>query len=62
MEGLDGVGIPLESPKLALFQRKGGFLLSERWLAQNGTVALFVRATHSEVNLGDLVDDIKEYS
>jgi len=46
MEGLDGVGIPLESPKLALFQRKGGFLLSERWLAQNGTVALFVRATH----------------
>jgi hypothetical protein len=43
MEGLDGVGIPLESPKLALFQRKGGFLLSERWLFQNGTVAFFER-------------------
>src|SRR5208283_2263496 len=46
MEGLVGVGIPLESPKVALFQRKGGFLLSERWLAQNGTVAFFGRTTH----------------
>ena len=45
MEGLDGVGIPLESPKLALLQRKGGFLLSERWLAQNGTLAFFARTT-----------------
>ena len=31
---------------MALFQRKGGFLLSERWLAQNGTVALFERTMH----------------
>jgi hypothetical protein len=46
MEGLVGVGIPLESPKLALFQRKGGFLLSERWLSQNGTVAFFARIMH----------------
>jgi hypothetical protein len=28
---------------MALFQRKGGFLLSERWLFQNGTVAFFER-------------------
>ena len=39
-------GIPLESPESALFQRKGGFLFSERWLAQNGTVALFARTMH----------------
>jgi len=45
MEGLDGVGFPLESLKLALFHRKGGFLFSERWLAQNGTVAFFERTT-----------------
>ena len=47
MEGLDRVEIPLESPKLALFERKGGFLFSERWLAQNGTVAFFERTTHA---------------
>jgi len=48
MEGLDEVGFPLESPKLALFHRKGGFLFSEHWLAQNGTVAFFERTTHHQ--------------
>ena len=31
---------------MALFPRKGGFLLSERWLRQNGSLALFDRIMH----------------
>jgi len=31
---------------MALFQRKGGFILSERWLFQNGTAAFFAQTMH----------------
>jgi hypothetical protein len=35
-----------EPRAVALFGRNGGFLFRERWLRQNGTVALFGRSTH----------------
>ena len=35
--------IPAETPKLALFDRKGGFLFPERWLSYFGTAAFFAR-------------------
>lgn len=38
--------VPLGGRKLAPLQRKGGFLFAERWLRQNGTVAIFERSTH----------------
>src|SRR5271157_223966 len=37
------VDVPAGSPKVALFPRNGGFLFPERWLRQNGNLALFRR-------------------
>jgi hypothetical protein len=40
---LQPVRIPAETPKLALFDRKGGFLFPDRWLSYFGTAAFFAR-------------------
>jgi len=46
VEGLERVRFPIVPPKVAFFDRKGGFLFSEHWLFQNGTVAFFARIMH----------------
>ena len=49
---------------LSPFLRKGGFLLSERWLSQNGMVALFAGTMHERILMsrdGRIVDRENHY-